>query len=128
MSQKVKPDYLIGNWQLVSSMEKPKEQVEFGKLGKLTFYGTEKTTWKYTLNLKDTVIFLDYNIFAKKVTLHNEAVLVVQSNECFWWFNRTLYEQYVEAVSQGRNKIEGLTLDEWLKRNRDIFKRVVRKS
>lgn len=123
-AQRVFEGYLIGRWESANSSTGIKDTTQFERNDTLTFYGEDVDKWKYNTRIKDSIIHLKYNAEYPKITFRNEAILIIQSNNCFWWFNPIEYEKYINALKKGYNITHKDEFGDWLIKVRNVYYRL----
>ena len=126
-AQKVPEDYLIGKWESIDSSTGIKEEVQFGRNDMVSFFGKDESEWKFSIQIKDSIIYLVYDINLNNVTLHNEGTLIIQNKNCFWWFNPNSYNEYIKALKNGYNFTYKGKFEVWLRENRQVYYRIITK-
>jgi hypothetical protein len=100
--QKIPEDYLLGEWVTTDSTTGEKKLVTFKENKTLVFHNP-KTEGIYTYLIQDSIISLDYTIPGENITRKGTGILLVQNNNCFWWFNPKIYELYQRRLQMGHH-------------------------
>ena len=95
----------------------------FARNGRLEIHYDDTTIWRYSTKVKDSVIFLKYNISTKKATLLKSGVLIVRNKDCFWLFNPVVYDKLLLFLKKGYDKSDKQKFDLWFADNRYIYYR-----
>jgi hypothetical protein len=122
-SQIVSSRYLLGEWVTTDSSTGKKNSVNFNENHTVIFKGSWWNTtpkWIYKFELHDSIIDLTYKIFGQYATLGNEGILIVQDQNCFWWFNPNDYERYIKELQSGYNLAYKKEFDTWLRSVKDV--------
>jgi hypothetical protein len=122
VAQKVSKDYFIGKWRCVDSSTGKKERVKFKKNNTIYFYRS-KWLWTYLVQQQDSVVSLKYHIDFKHISFDDEGTIVVQDENCLWWFNPLEYTEYKRRLQNGYGIAHKDEFDSWVKRARQVYYR-----
>jgi hypothetical protein len=120
---KIPEDYLLGEWHTTDSTTGETEIAVFQKNKTLTFKNA-KSQWIYTYKIQGSIIDLDYTMQTENITIEDGGILLVQNDNCFWWFNPNDYEVYQRRLGMSHHVTMRDKFQLWLKENRGVFYRV----
>jgi hypothetical protein len=120
---KIPEDYLLGEWHTTDSATGETDMVVFQK-NKTLVFENPRSEWIYSYKMEDSIIDLDYIMYLENMTLENGGILLVQNDNCFWWFSEQTYEVYQRRLGMNHHVTMPDKFQLWLKENRKVFYRV----
>ena len=123
--QRISDDYLLGEWYTNDSGTGKREIVVFKK-NKTLVFEDPRSEWIYSYKIQDSLIDLDYDMHTDNIDLQNGGFLLIQNDNCFWWFSDQAYEVYERRLGMDHHITMPDKFQLWLKDNRKVFYRVKR--